>query len=164
MGGEVGGDIIVCHQFVGERRRLNVHRFKQRSTSLDAVEIDSPLLLIVLILGLHSCMKYSWTLCEISHYVGCTPVNPSFGVFGCNQTITASLDMTDPSQVHRSVFRASQVRGEVYKSGRLRPRTKSHGLLQITYVPFVMRTAKFGVMGTAQLTLPNTRQVLPPPS
>ena len=25
-----------------------------------------------------------------------------------------------------------------------------------------MRTAKFGVMGIAQLTLPNTRQVLPP--
>jgi hypothetical protein len=140
MGGEVGGDIIVCHQFVGERRRLNVHRFKRRSTSLDAVEIDPPLLLIVLILGLHSCMTYSWTLCEISHYVGCTLVCPtptetrakagsSFGVFGCKQTITASLDMTDHSQVHRSVFRASQARGEVYKSGRLRPRTTRTYLL-----------------------------------
>jgi hypothetical protein len=82
----------------------------------------SPLLLIVLILGLHSRMTYSWTLCEISHNVGCTPVYPthtetraqagsSFGVFGCKQTITASLDMADPSQVHRSVFRASQARG-----------------------------------------------------
>ncbi len=70
--------------------------------------------------------------------------------------------MADPSQVHRSVFRASQVREVVYKSGRLCPRTKSHGLLHITYVPFVVRTAKFGVMGIAQLTLPNTRQVLPP--
>jgi hypothetical protein len=100
----------------------------------------SPLLLIVLILGLHSRMTYSWTLCEISHNVGCTPVYPthtetraqagsSFGVFGCKQTITASLDMTDPSQVHRSVFKASQARGEVYKSGHLRPRIKSHGLL-----------------------------------
>ena len=133
----------------------------------------SPLLLIVLILGLHSRMTYSWMLCEISHNVGCTPVyqthtetraqaGSSFGIFGCKQTITASLDMADPSQVHRSVFRASQAGGEVYKSGRLRPRIKSHGLLQITYVPFVMRTAKFGVMGIAQLTLPNTRQVLPP--